>query len=87
MVDNADLNRELAPIQQPVIPFSIEENQLIENLIKVELGTSELIPVPLNVMHTLIHVRTTDLNIYLGGVWSQEPIALKNLDCVNSLLL
>ena len=57
MVDNPDLGRDLVPVHQPVMPFSVEENQLIENLIKVELGTSEIIPVPINVMQSLIQVK------------------------------
>ena len=43
------------------MPFSIEENQLIENLIKVELGTSEIIPVPGNVMQSLIQASLSSI--------------------------
>jgi hypothetical protein len=67
MVDNPDLNRSLEPINQPVMPFSMEENQLIENLIKVELGTSEVIKVPEPVMLSLIHVSSDLVGNQLFG--------------------
>jgi hypothetical protein len=67
MVDNPDLGRDLVPVHQPVMPFSIEENQLIENLIKVELGTSEIIPVPINVMQSLIQVTPSLSRLAFNG--------------------
>jgi hypothetical protein len=54
------------------MPFSVEENQLIENLIKVELRTSEIIPVPINVMQSLIQVSSYHFFSYHKAIsrWS-----------------
>lgn len=41
------------------MPYSIEEKQLVDNLINIELGTAEMIPVPINLLQSLIEVSQT----------------------------